>query len=64
LQLFEKNTLFGRWCPVHRLQRGVARAHAVLREGLDPVPGHRLSSLATGSQVLVLNPGVEICAPV
>src|SRR5215470_4897360 len=28
------------------------------------VPGAPASSLATGSQVLVLNPGVEICAPV
>src|SRR5215831_20396508 len=27
------------------------------------VPGAPASSLATGSQVLVLNPGVEICAP-
>src|SRR6516225_1189701 len=28
------------------------------------VPGAPASSLVTGSQVLVLNPGVEICAPV
>src|SRR5215472_1297353 len=28
------------------------------------VPGAPASSFATGSQVLVLNPGVEICAPV
>src|SRR6516164_8438966 len=28
------------------------------------VPGAPASSLLTGSQVLVLNPGVEICAPV
>ena len=28
------------------------------------VPGAPASSLATGSQVLVLKPGVEICAPV
>src|SRR6516162_9318948 len=27
------------------------------------VPGAPASSLVTGSQVLVLNPGVEICAP-
>ena len=49
---------------VHRLQRGVTRALAVLRKGLDLVPGAPASSLATGSQVLVLKPGVEICAPV
>src|SRR6266702_3421470 len=28
------------------------------------VPGEPASSLVTGSQVLVLNPGVEICSPV
>src|SRR5215469_517547 len=63
--LFEKNTLFGLlvlWftgCSAVSPGQSPFWARASIS-----VPGAPSSSLVTGSQVLVLNPGVEICAPV
>src|SRR6185437_4436558 len=63
--LFEKNTLFGP--PVLWLTgwRAVLPGHLPLAASASTsVPGAPASSFATGSQVEVLKPGVEICAPV
>src|SRR5580700_10588870 len=63
--LVEKNTLFGLsvlwltgWSAVSPGHRPFCARASI------SVPGAPASSLVTGSQVLVLNPGVEICAPV
>src|SRR5215470_12032560 len=63
--LLEKNTLFA---PLVLWLTGcsaVSPGHMPFcaRASIS-VPGAPASSLVTGSQVLVLNPGVEICAPV
>src|SRR5215470_16281314 len=62
--LFEKNTLFGLLVPWFTGCSAVSPGHLPFcaRASIS-VPGAPASSLATGSQVLVLNPGVEICAP-
>jgi hypothetical protein len=63
--LFEKKTLFGPlvfwftgWSAVSPGHRPFCARASI------SVPGAPASSLVTGSQVLVSNPGVEICAPV
>src|SRR5215469_16859978 len=63
--LFEKNTLLGLpvpwltgWSAPSPGQRPFCASASI------SVPGAPASSLVTGSQVLVLKPGVEICAPV
>src|SRR6516164_1270054 len=63
--LFEKNTLFGPLVPWFTGCSAVSPGHLPFcaRASIS-VPGAPASSLVTGSQVLVLNPGVEICAPV
>src|SRR5215471_18405662 len=63
--LFEKNTLFGPLVPWFTGCNAVSPGHCPFcaRASIS-VPGAPASSLATGSQVLVLNPGAEICAPV
>src|SRR5258707_3940924 len=63
--LVEKKTLFGLLLPWFTGCRAVSPGHLPFcaRASIS-VPGAPASSLATGSQVLVLNPGVEICAPV
>src|SRR5215831_6130029 len=63
--LFEKNTLFGLLVPWFTGCSAVSPGHLPFwaRASIS-VPGAPASSLATGSQVLVLNPGVEICVPV
>src|SRR5262245_35220029 len=62
--LFEKNTLFGPLVPWFTGCSAVSFGHLPFcaRASIS-VPGAPASSLATGSHVLVLNPGVEICAP-
>src|SRR6266436_1523981 len=62
--LFEKNTLFGLLVPWFTGCSAVSPGHLPFcaRASIS-VPGAPASSLVTGSQVLVLNPGVEICAP-
>src|SRR3974390_3529646 len=62
--LFEKNTLFGLLVLWFTGWRAVSPGHLPFcaRASIS-VPGAPASSLVTGSQVLVLNPGVEICAP-
>src|SRR5215467_5713827 len=62
--LFEKNTLFGLLVPWFTGCSAVSPGHLPFcaRASIS-VPGAPASSLLTGSQVLVLNPGVEICAP-
>src|SRR5215467_13603608 len=62
--LFEKKTLFGPLVPWFTGCSAVSPGHVPFcaRASIS-VPGAPASSLATGSQVLVLNPGVEICAP-
>src|SRR5215472_979728 len=62
--LFEKNTLSGLLVPWFTGCSAVSPGHLPFwaRASIS-VPGAPASSLATGSQVLVLNPGVEICAP-
>src|SRR6516162_4743583 len=62
--LVEKNTLF--WLLVSWFTgcSAVSPGHLPLcARASTSVPGAPASSLVTGSQVLVLNPGVEICAP-
>ena len=63
--LFEKNTLFGPLVLWFTGCSAVSPGHLPFcaRASIS-VPGAPASSLVTGSQVLVLNPGVEICAPV
>src|SRR6266566_5135315 len=63
--LFEKNTLFGLLVPWFTGCSAVSPGHLPFcaRASIS-VPGASASSLATCSQVLVLKPGVEICAPV
>src|SRR5215469_5950771 len=62
--LFEKNTLFGLLVLWFTGCRAGSPGHRPFcsRASIS-VPGAPASSLVTGSQVLVLNPGVEICAP-
>src|SRR5215469_10373802 len=62
--LFEKNTLFGLLVLWFTGCSAVSPGHCPFwtRASIS-VPGAPASSLVTGSQVLVLNPGVEICAP-
>ncbi len=62
--LFEKNTLFGPLVLWFTGCSAVSPGHLPFcaRASIS-VPGAPASSLATGSQVLVLKPGVEICAP-
>src|SRR5215831_10857692 len=63
--LFEKNTLFGLLVPWFSGCSAVSEGHRPFcaRASIS-VPGAPASSLLTGIHVLVLNPGVEICAPV
>src|SRR5215475_8210230 len=62
--LFEKKTLFGLLVLWFTGCRAVSPGHwPFWRRASISVPGAPASSLVTGSQVLVLNPGVEICAP-
>src|SRR5262245_4950057 len=63
--LFEKNTLFGLLVLWFTGCSAVSPGHLPFwaRASIS-VPGAPTSSLLTGSQVLVLNPGVEIWAPV
>src|SRR6516162_1040059 len=62
--LAEKNTLLGPLVSWFTGCNAVSPGHLPFcaRASIS-VPGAPASSLATGSQVLVLNPGVEICAP-
>src|ERR1700747_3067122 len=63
--LFEKKTLFGLLVPWLTGCRAVSPGHfPFCARASISVPGAPASSLLTGSHVLVLNPGVEICAPV
>src|SRR6516225_2195780 len=63
--LFEKNTLFGLLVPWFTGWSAVSPGHwPFCARASISVPGAPASSLLTGSHVLVLNPGVEICAPV
>src|SRR5712691_8947215 len=63
--LFEKNTLFGLLSLWLTDCRAVLPGHMPLAASASTsVPGAPASSLATGSQVEVLKPGAEICAPV
>src|SRR6516165_3615758 len=62
--LVEKNTLFGLLVSWFTGCSAVSPGHLPFwARASTSVPGAPASSLATGSQVLVLNPGVEICAP-
>jgi hypothetical protein len=63
--LVEKNTLFGLSVLWLTGCSAVSPGHLPFcaRASIS-VPGAPASSLVTGSQVLALNPGVEICAPV
>src|SRR5215475_2357225 len=62
--LFEKKTLFGLLVLWFTGCRAVSPGHWPFWSNASiSVPGAPASSLVTGSQVLVLNPGVEICAP-
>src|SRR5215467_16284628 len=63
--LLEKNTLFGLLVPWFTGWSAVSPGHCPFcaRASIS-VPGAPASSLLTGSHELVLNPGVEICAPV
>src|SRR6266851_3098974 len=62
--LFEKKTLFGLLVPWFTGCSAVSPGHwPFCARASISVPGAPASSLLTGSQVLVLNPGVEICAP-
>src|SRR5690242_9912878 len=62
--LFEKNTLFGLLVPWFTGCSAVSPGHwPFCASASSSVPGAPASSLVTGSQVLALNPGVEICAP-
>src|SRR5215467_7363238 len=63
--LFEKNTLFGLLVLWFTGCSAVSPGHwPFWARASISVPGAPASSLVTGSHVLVLNPGVEICAPV
>src|SRR5215510_12321823 len=63
--LFEKNTLFGLLVLWFTGCSAVSPGHLPFcASASTSVPGAPASSLVTGSQVLVLNPGVEIWAPV
>src|ERR1700745_2164794 len=63
--LFEKNTLLALLVLWLTGCRAVSPGHLPFCASASiSVPGAPASSLLTGSQVLVLNPGVEICAPV
>src|SRR5215469_523328 len=62
--LLEKNTLFGLSVLWFTGCSAVSPGHRPFWSTASiSVPGAPASSLLTGSQVLVLNPGVEICAP-
>src|SRR5262252_914346 len=62
--LFEKNTLLGLLVLWFTGWSAVSPGHLPFcASASTSVPGAPASSLATGSQVLVLNPGVEICVP-
>src|SRR6516162_2363377 len=62
--LFEKKTLFGLLVPWFTGCSAVSPGHwPFCARASTSVPGAPASSLVTGSQVLVLKPGVEICAP-
>src|SRR5262252_5927956 len=62
--LFEKNTLLGLLVLWFTGWSAVSPGHLPFcARASTSVPGAPASSLVTGSQVLVLNPGVEICAP-
>src|SRR5215472_12011117 len=62
--LVEKNTLFGPLVFWFTGCSAVSPGHwPFCASASTSVPGAPASSLLTGSQVLVLNPGVEICAP-
>src|SRR5215468_9105216 len=62
--LVEKNTLLGLFVLWFTGCSAVSPGHLPFcaRASIS-VPGAPASSLLTGSQVLLLNPGVEICAP-
>src|SRR5579859_2917794 len=63
--LLPKNTLFGLLVDWLTGCRAVLPGHLPFcASASTSVPGAPASSLATGSQVDVLKPGVEICAPV
>src|SRR5215472_11879588 len=63
--LLEKNTLLGLLVPWFTGCRAGSPGHwPLLASASISVPGAPASSLLTGSQLLVLNPGAEICAPV
>src|SRR6516162_5154438 len=63
--LLLKNTLFGLLVLWFTGWSAVSPGHwPFCARASISVPGAPASSLATGSQVLVLKPGVEICAPV
>src|SRR5215469_4572677 len=63
--LFEKNTLLGLLVLWFIGWSAVSPGHLPFWTSASiSVPGAPASSLVTGSQVLVLNPGVEIWAPV
>ena len=63
--LFEKKTLFGLLVLWFTGWSAVSPGHwPFCARASISVPGAPASSLVTGSQVLVLKPGVEICAPV
>src|SRR5438132_547118 len=63
--LFEKKTLFGLLVFWLTGCRAVSPGHwPFCARASISVPGALASSLTTGSQVVVLKPGVEICAPV
>src|SRR5262252_9604753 len=62
--LFEKNTLFGLLVLWFTGCNAVSPGHwPFWSRASISVPGAPASSLVTGSHVLVLNPGMEICAP-
>src|ERR1043166_3614936 len=63
--LVEKNTLLAPLVPWFTGCSAVSPGHLPFCASASiSVPGAPASSLLTGSQVLVLKPGVEICAPV
>ena len=63
--LFEKKTLFGLLVFWFTGWSAVSPGHwPFCARASISVPGAPASSLVTGSQVVVLKPGVEICAPV
>src|SRR5580693_10499003 len=63
--LFEKNTLLEPLVLWFTGCRAVSPGHwPFCARASISVPGAPASSLPTGSQLLVLKPGVEICAPV